>query len=375
MSVSAELQQPLTGMAPNTENHPFFWPWNSVISRYTPVCRKRRKKGLRPFKLLQLKSWLLPFLQPAVVSEGLAPAVRGEASVPEQSCAAHRAGIFITSVQGAAFPLTGADSILFPPFADKFWGKTKIYSIKTSWPARPPSSLTNKASSLHEASGKTERAIIFIYSCPRCLARLSQVWWRNRGGCALADWNGNNAQEEERMWGRQEHSFNSSIHIQAEGKYRSWMFQVCSPLVCVFYRLWIKVLIYITKPKARRHNLLALKWWCGQSRAGAGSWGLGGGWERRRLRDGGGRKTTPYISGDAGCRSVNGFLSWMNNCQKCGLRGRRRLYWPVAFHLLWSTVRTVAVEGWGGGDQSDRGRRESLFFNLRGGWDVDKVCN
>lgn len=35
-----------------------------------------------------------------------------------------------------------------------------------------PNSFTNKAISLHDASGKTERAIVVIYGCPR---RLSQI--------------------------------------------------------------------------------------------------------------------------------------------------------------------------------------------------------
>lgn len=104
--------------------------------------------------------------------------------------------------------------------------------------------------------------------------------------------------------------------------------------------------------------------------SGGSWWGEVGG-----SRDSG---TAPYISGDAGCRSVNGFLSWMNNYRECAVRGRRKLYPPKPSHPLCSSGL-----GWGMGgghsnkqiSQRERRRTESLFFRLREGWDVDKACN
>lgn len=65
-------------------------------------------------------------------------------------------------------------------------------------------------------------------------------------------------------------------------------------------------------------------------------------------------------------------LSWMNNYQKCAVKGRRELYSPKPFHLLWSTLQGSSEEVGVGGERGvwERGGRGLVeinrFFSGRG---------
>lgn len=115
------------------------------------------------------------------------------------------------------------------------------------------------------------------------------------------------------------------------GKYCSWMSdREQLTLVSVFYRLCMDFVIYTTKPKPKRHNLLPFKWWCEQS---SGSWGrVEVGWQQR-LRDGGGGRRRHT---SAGTQAVG---AWMGFCHE------------------WITTRNV---GWG---EDESFTRLSLFIS------------
>lgn len=177
---------------------------------------------------------------------------------------------------------------------------------------------------------------------------------------------GINTQEEEHMWAHVTRALISPLHLYSCGG-EILLLNVWSgtdslrlTLVSVFYWLCIKVMIYMTKPKPKRHNLLALKWWCEQSQAGAG-----GGW-----RLGGGRDSETVVVGDDAIHQrTQAVGAWMGFCHE------------------WITTRNV---GWGKDEsltrlslfiscdpqsglwnkqipQWERRRGKGLFFNLGGG--------
>lgn len=135
-----------------------------------------------------LKSWDLPLVRTAVYSGGAASTIRGGpsgtnwASLTARAvmCAANCVWIFNHASAGSCRPSEGS-SLQFISF-DEFWGKSYKNRVIYKLTLTAPDGFANNAILLREASGKTERAIVFIWGCPP--NHLSHVGWRKpRGMC------------------------------------------------------------------------------------------------------------------------------------------------------------------------------------------------
>lgn len=141
------------------------------------------------------------------------------------------------------------------------------------------------------------------------------------------------------MGARQEHSFPSSFQIHVGGEHRSWVSDLKqipggSPL-SAYYTVHVSKSWYIwqTSPKPKRHNLPALKWWCGQSRAGAGGGRLGA------------AETPGRHHTSAGTQAVG---AWMGFCHEWITTGNVRWGEDKSFTRL-SLLIPCVHRGWAGG--------------------------
>lgn len=269
-------------------------------------------------------------------------------------------------VQGAADPPRGAVPSLFPLMNSegKSYKNRLIYKLTPT----APNGFTNNVILLRETSGEMERAIVLILPLFPGRTETTAGDVRPLNKMAIN-------RQRKRAHGSQTRAFVSLLHSDSRrGEHRSWVSDLKqipggSPLSAYFTvhvsKSWY---IWQTSLKPKRHNLPALKWWCGQSRAGAGGGRLGA------------AETPGRHHTSAGTQAVG---AWMGFCHEWITT--RNVWWgeDESFTRLSLLIPCVhwgwAGLGWGGWNkqisQRKRRRTESLFFRLREGWDVDKACN